>query len=303
VDEAAHAVEVSVVIVNYNTADLLEDCLESLFRLTKGVSYEAIVVDNASSDGSAARVRGRFPQVRLIESGENLGFGRANNLGAAAARGEYLFFLNSDTVLENDATSMLRDYVEAHPGSTGVVGAYLRNGAGLESNCYGIFPSYGSYLASRLLGFMDQSRIEGTTEETERRVDAVTGADMFMRASLFRKLGGFDPRFFMYFEETELQRRVRRLGLARVIVPGPRIVHREGGSVKAKMLTRLMSETSMYKYFMKTRGPSPGLWSFFIAYTFLGLFAARRYPLADSLLYLRTALTRFSAILRGKEEA
>jgi len=126
---------------------------------------------------------------------------------------------------------------------------------------------------------------------------------MFMRASLFRRLGGFDPRFFMYFEETELQRRVRRLGLARVIVPGPRIIHREGGSVKAKMRSRLTSETSMYRYFMKTRGPSPGLWSFFLAYTFLGLFAAWRYALADNFLYVRTALTRFPAILRGKEEA
>lgn len=118
--------DVSIIIVNYNTRQLLANCLASIFKETRDVSYEVIVVDNASSDGSRDFICLLYPQVIWINSGENLGFGRANNLGVKNAKGEYLFFLNSDTILLNNAIKVFWEYVHMHANDRlGVIGGWL----------------------------------------------------------------------------------------------------------------------------------------------------------------------------------
>ena len=124
-------IDVSIIIVNFNTKTLLDHCLESIFLQTKSVEFEVIVIDNASIDGSEKLVRHKYPDVRWINSGANLGFGRANNIGADVACGKYLFLLNSDTILLNDAVSILYHYMESNmqKNKLGAIGSYL-----LDSN-------------------------------------------------------------------------------------------------------------------------------------------------------------------------
>lgn len=279
--------DVSVIIVNYNTEALLADCLESVYEHTQGVDFEVIVVDNASVDGSRDLVRNSYPAVRLLENAENAGFGRANNRGAALARGRYVLFLNSDTRLLNDALKAFFDYCEAADGTLGVVGCWLRGADGGFVNSYGVYPSYGSSIANRLeLALGIPAKPAGARQAGSAcRVACVTGADMFMRTDLFLEAGGFDEDFFMYYEETELQRRLSRAGYRHELIPAPQIVHLEEGSKKSRMRSRVMMERSMYRYFYKTRGLSPAYLAFIFANSVLSLVSNLRYPWRDWLVY------------------
>lgn len=294
--------DVSVIIVNYNTKYFLEACLDSIRERCHGVSYEVIVVDNASSDGSCSRVKAGYSWTRLLENEENLGFGAANNIGAREAAGKYLLFLNSDTLFLNDALKAFFDHAEAEGPKLGVLGCWLRGADRRPVNSYGIFPTYAGCAAARM-AFILPSRGCTTSEEMTRmarRVDCVTGADMFMKRELFLGMGGFDERFFMYYEETELQLRMARAGYRHAIIPEPGILHLEGRSSRGRMRSRLMMETSMYLYFAKTRGPSLGLYAFAFLHTLLSAFAIPRYTLSDNAIFYRSLRQRLPAILAGE---
>lgn len=244
--------DVSIVIVNYNTKVLLCDCLDSIFSLTKRIDFEVIVVDNASSDGSETYVRERFPSILWVNSGSNLGFGRANNLGVERAMGKYIFFLNSDTILLNDAVSLFFDYMESNreKESLGVLGAYLLDKNGNVNISCGYFPTPISefvYLWRKLC----RKSIE--VSNTDKYVDCISGADIFIPRELFLKIGGFDPRIFMYYEETDLQYRLSKIGINRKVITGPRIIHLEGGSFKSKglSLNRFRMAQSSYNYYLR----------------------------------------------------
>lgn len=244
--------DVSIVIVNYNTKVLLCDCLDSIFSLTKRIDFEVIVVDNASSDGSETYVRERFPSILWVNSGSNLGFGRANNLGVERAMGKYIFFLNSDTILLNDAVSLFFDHMESNreKESLGVLGAYLLDKNGNVNISFGYFPTPISefvYLWRKLW----RKSIE--VSNTDKYVDCISGADIFIPRELFLKIGGFDPRIFMYYEETDLQYRLSEIGINRKVITGPRIIHLEGGSFKSKglSLNRFRMAQSSYNYYLR----------------------------------------------------
>lgn len=244
--------DVSIIIVNYNTKKLLCGCLESIFTHTKRINYEVVIVDNASSDGSEKYVKELFPSVRWINSGSNLGFGRANNLGAECANGKYLMFLNSDTILLNDAVSLLFDYMETNmaKNNLGAVGAYLLDRNGNVNISFSNFPTPKSEF-SYLWRKFSHKHIE--TSNSDKYVDCISGADLFISRELFLKVGGFDAKIFMYYEETDLQYRLSKMGLKRRIISGPLIVHLEGGSFKSKGLSFnrfKMSQTS-YNYYLK----------------------------------------------------
>ena len=122
--------DVSIIIINYNTRQMLANCLNSLYEFTKEIQFEVIVVDNASKDGSEQYICSKFPQVKWVNSGGNVGFGRANNLGIKYAKGKYLFLLNSDTLLLNNATKAFYNYAESHIGERiGVLGCWLYDNA------------------------------------------------------------------------------------------------------------------------------------------------------------------------------
>ena len=250
---------VSVVIVNYNTRDLLRDCLLSVRRQTKGVDIEIVVVDNASVDGSCEMLAQEFPEVCLVASPENLGFGRANNLGVEETSGEYVFFLNSDTLLVNDAVTVLCDFMRNNP-RMGICGGVLYD-LDMRPNLSVVDPpsewdEYRRMLPRCLRGKEGvDDGYHGLTEPEE--VECVTGADLMMRRDVFYQAGGFDPDFFLYAEEVELTHRVKRLGYSVFIVPRARIIHLEGKSAKSPVDNQRVYEEkwfSKWLYFWKVYG-------------------------------------------------
>ncbi|WP_297062973.1 glycosyltransferase family 2 protein [uncultured Duncaniella sp.] len=230
--------DVSIVIVNYNTKLLLKDCLDSIQSKTLGCHYEIIVVDNASKDDSVDMVKCEYPNVILIESNENLGFGRANNLGTKQAKGKYLFYLNSDTVLLNDAVSEFFRFAESAEEKLGALGCILTGPDGNTCHSYGkmITPGYELKTAiARYLRFLKPRWL--TMPDKVKKplsVDYITGADLFVPREVFEKTRGFDPDYFMYCEEVDWQKRMDNLNLKRFIIPGPEIIHLEGGSDTTK---------------------------------------------------------------------
>ncbi len=232
--------DVSVIIVNYNTLQLTKECIDSIFLKTEGVDFEVILVDNASSDGSQEFFR-EDKRIRFIESDSNLGFGKANNLGYKYAIGKYIFLLNSDTILLNNSVKIFFDYAERMNKNVVSLGALLLNVDGNFVHSYARFPSvlritlqllnqYTSFLGCDLSGYNP----EVTEEDLPLKVDYVTGADLFIRRSVIEKLGLFNPAFFMYFEETEMQYRYRKYGYYSEIISGPKIIHYNGSGRKKK---------------------------------------------------------------------
>ena len=227
--------DVSVIIVNYNTCRMTADCIESVRQKTSGISYEIILVDNGSTDGSKEFFE-EFEGIKYIYSDENLGFGRANNLGAKQASGDYLFLLNSDTLLINNAIKILYDYINTHQ-SVGVVGGNL---VGLDSteriSFERVFPGIYHTLNQYSKGVLNRLRFGKDVHYNHLvkplKVAYISGADLMIRKSLFENIGGFDPVFFMYYEETELCYRVQSNHCHVVSVPDAMIVHMEGGTVE-----------------------------------------------------------------------
>lgn len=226
--------DVSIIIVNYNTIELLKNCLSSIKNSISGISYEVIVVDNASIDNSVRILTELFPDVFVIESKENLGFGRANNLGSKHAKGKYLFYLNSDTILLNDAVSEFFRFAESSDEKIGALGCILTGPDGKTCHSYGkmITPSYElKNEIARYLRFLKPRWLTMPDKvKNPLSVDYITGADLFVPREVFEKTGGFDPDYFMYCEEVDWQKRMDKLNLKRFIIPGPEIIHLEGGS-------------------------------------------------------------------------
>lgn len=238
--------DVSVIIVNYNTKQLLKDCLTSIYEKTDGIGFEVIVSDNGSQDGSAEMCRECFPQVRLIENNANLGFGAANNRGLAVATGKYVFYLNSDTVLLNNAIKIFFDYFESHANENlGAIGCNLKNVNGEYVHSYGEIVPLKKQLGSLfhtllgitkdtllyvISGFKKQELvIDHSANFFIGTVPFVTGADLFVRNDVYAK---FDEFFFLYKEEDDLQMQMHKVSLESRLIAGPEIIHLEGGSAK-----------------------------------------------------------------------
>lgn len=230
--------EVSVIIVNWNTRDLTLECLRSLYRETQSVSFEVILVDNGSVDGSAAAIAAEFPQVSLIAETDNHGFAKANNIAAAQARGRYLLLLNSDTVVLGGAVDKLIQFARSRPqariwgGRTVFADGTLNPGSAWgrltvwSAVCFALglvraFPN------SRLF---NPEGLGGWQRDTIRDVDIVSGCFFLIEAALWQELGGFDSRFFMYGEEADLCARARGLGARPATTPDATIVHYGGAS-------------------------------------------------------------------------
>lgn len=234
---AGSSPDVSVIFVSYNTRQLTLQAIQSVFdSLADSAAFglEVIVVDNASHDGSASAVREQFPTVKVIEAGGNVGFGRGNNLGAEAATGAALLLLNTDTVVQPGAIQAMAATF-GQQAQCGVVGALLLNHDGSYQDCILNYPTawrtFCDYFwLSRfsrwlpfLSGFFAPKPKHGFGEL--HSVQAVHGAALMIPRSLFRDIGGFDPAFFMYFEECDLCKRVADRGLQVVHQPEARVVH------------------------------------------------------------------------------
>ena len=235
--------DVSIIIVSYNTCDLTLQCLNSIYKETHDVTFEIIVVDNASTDCSVDSIRSLYPSVIVIASAENLGFGRANNLGAQQAKGKYLFLLNSDTLLLDNVVYSLFEYMESLPISTKIAccGTSLLDHDKRPVISGGNFPSLLQDFSD--LGFrylyprFYRSRLAvGKTFDGENaiEVDYISGADVFVNRMIFNRLQGFDEDYFMYYEDTDFFLRLRESGYKALILPFLHILHLEAASFKGK---------------------------------------------------------------------
>ena len=263
--------DVSVIVVNYNTKLLTEQCLNSIFEKTSNIEFEVILVDNGSIDGSC-ELFSRDSRITYIYNKENLGFGRANNLGASYAKGEYLFFLNSDTYLRNNAIFLLWQQMHALSDSERVAcaGCMLLSPEGEIVHSYAKFPSpIRSVLEATLYPVLWKLHLlqelpSSSNYQYEQKegacfdVDYITGADLMISRKAWDEFGLFDSAFFMYYEETELQYRFMRHSLRRIICRGPEIVHLEGKSDKRQSPDRAtMVIRSMFLYYQKTTSRLP----------------------------------------------
>ena len=265
------SLNVSVVIVSFNTCNLLRDCLKSIYENTSGVLFEVIVSDNGSVDGSVEMVKKEFPQVVLVENNANLGFGTANNRGLDVAKGEFVFYLNSDTLLLNNAIKIFYDYWKSHENETlGALGCNLVDADGVLTESYGKFPESKILLKKmvrHLLAFYvkcvlkllgcDISGIRPVPvyECYIGDVDYVVGADLFVKNSPYAR---FDENFFLYYEETDMQLRMKNDGLRRSLIEGPSVMHLvRGGKNKMDDVLRygsfsiIQSEISKVRYTKK----------------------------------------------------
>ena len=265
---------VSVIIVNFNTSVLLKNCLNSLYKSCRNFCFEVIVVDNSSTDDSIEMLHNNFPAVKVVEAGENLGFGRANNLGAKHAIGKYLFLLNSDTIVHNDVLSIFYNYMELHQDEKiGALGCWLKDEENMLNVSFGFFPSIGSELRYTLEKIKEKTIGEKQliVKTDSRDVDYVTGADLFLPSDVFMMMGGFDPAFFMYYEETDLQYRMMKDGYKRRIIDGPEITHLDGGSFENVGLTpkRIVMNRKSCNYYAQKNFKAV-YWLFFRIFVIIG---------------------------------
>ncbi len=274
--------QVSIIIVNYNTKDFLYNCLKSVYEQTNDLEYEVIVSDNGSTDGSLQMLSEQFPAVKVVANNQNLGFGAANNRALDIAQGKYIFYLNSDTLLLNNAAKMFFDYFESHDdGNLGAIGANLLDNENHVIHSSGTFAGYklsfkqllkmsfSNFILSCFYIFhISTARFvrSDRTDFFEGKVDYITGADLFLKNN---KSARFDEKFFLYFEEADLQRQLQKANKDRILIDGPKIIHLCGGSVdsdysikRKASFSRIQFELSRVRFLKKYNNNSFAL--FFI---------------------------------------
>ncbi|MGD0892944.1 MAG: glycosyltransferase family 2 protein [Terracidiphilus sp.] len=250
-ESASSKFDVSVVIVSFNTRDVLRECLLSVYREVGLLHVQVIVVDNASTDGSPAMIKQDFPEVVLILSEVNLGFGRANNLGFQSALGRYIVILNSDAFLTEGSLERAVAHMDANP-KAGLGGGRLIGRDGSWQPSARMFPSvFGDLIVlSGLAARFPQSRFFGRADRTwanqmeAAAVDWVPGAFSIIRAEVLAAAGPFDPRFFLYSEEVDLCKRIKQKGYEIWYWPDIAVVHIGGESSRQIRLLELSTSGS-----------------------------------------------------------
>jgi len=238
--------KLSVIIVNYNVKYFLEVCLHSVLRAIKGIDAEIIVVDNNSKDDSCRMVKEKYPSVILIENKENTGFSRANNQAVAIARGEYLLFLNPDTVMPEDFFSKSLAYMDAHP-EAGALGPKLIDGKGqfapdakksFPSITVALFKTTGINKLFPKSPYFNKYYAVHIGENETAPVEVLSGCCMLVRTKVIKEIGGaFDEDYFMYCEDVDLCYRIQKAGYKNIYFPEAILIHYKGESTRKMTLT------------------------------------------------------------------
>jgi len=255
--------DLSIIIVNWKSGAYVRRCLASIFACAEGPSFEVIVVDNASYDDCGAIVAREFPRVKFVQSDENIGFGRANNLGFGHSRGRVLLFLNPDTEIAGPAVRILFEHLERLPRA-GAVGCRLLNpDRSVQTSCVQSFPTIlNQMLDSEFLRrLFPRSALWGiaplyATGTGPAEVEAIEGACIMMRRDVFESIGMFSPDYFMYTEDIDLCYKARRGKCENYYVPQASIVHFGDGSVRSAKtnFAVVMAVESLWRFFKKYRG-------------------------------------------------
>jgi N-acetylglucosaminyl-diphospho-decaprenol L-rhamnosyltransferase len=283
----------SIIIVNWNSTDYLRGCLASIYRETKGITIEVVVVDNASRDDSCARlIRGEFPSVVLRCSNTNLGFAQGSNLGYELSSGEILLFLNPDTEIQSDVFARMVKELESVP-CTGAIGCRLLNSDGsLQTSCIQSYPTILNQLLDSevLRNRFPTSRLWGMQPLFARAVnracvDVVSGACLMVKREVFAKVGKFDDSYFMYVEDIDLCRRITGAGYTIHYMNDCEVIHHGGKSsaVQGRHFANLSQQKAILQFFSATQGH----WYSFLYRVGVALAAAIRLMIIVALLPFR----------------
>lgn len=250
---------ISIIIINFNTPDLVEQAVSSVYQFIRDIPFEIIVIDNASSKGSIEKALINFPEVTLVKTKENIGFGRANNLGFEHAKGNFIFLLNSDAYLiDSTSVPLMITYLNQHD-KVGIVGPNFIKADGSQNY------AYGSLLEKRKIwsdiGFNKLSKEEWSRYATFKVCDVegpqevgyLAAAGIIIKKSVVDELGLFDPHIFLYYEDMELGWRYAQHDYGSVLLPGATIVHLgggSGGSISKKLQEKIAASK---KYYIKKR--------------------------------------------------
>jgi len=232
--------DLSIIIVNYNVKEFLQNLIHSIYQAVKNITYEIIIVDNASEDGSIEFLKEKFSDVKLIENKKNLGFSKANNIGLKEAKGEFLLLLNPDTIVSEDTFDKMIMFFKENPGA-GLAGCKILNPDGtLQLACRRSFPGpWTSFCkVTGLSSFFPKSRLFARynltflDENQTNEVDAISGSFMMFTREVYEKVGGLDEDFFMYGEDLDLCYRIQKEGYKVFYVHSTQIIHYKGESTK-----------------------------------------------------------------------
>jgi O-antigen biosynthesis protein len=255
-------INVSVIIVNYNVKDLLEQCINSILAASKNLNAEIIVVDNNSFDGSTELLKSKFSSnssIKIIESPVNLGFAKANNLGAEEAKGEYLLILNPDTILQEDTLEKTLQFHKTNPGMGALTCKLILPSGKLDLACRRSFPTP-SVAVYRILGLsklFKKSKVFGKynltylNEDETYEVDSIVGAFMLIKKSVYASLNGFDEDYFMYGEDLDLCYRIKQAGYKNYYYHGTSIIHYKGESTKKSSISYVSNFYGAMQIFVK----------------------------------------------------
>lgn len=255
--------DLSIIIVNWNSKEYLRNCINSVLFWTSGINYEIVVVDGASFDGCGEMLQHHFPQVRFIQSQKNVGFAKANNIAFRKSRGRYILFLNPDTELIAPAVNSLFDYIQKAPNA-GAIGCKLLNAdKTVQTSCLQAFPTIlNQFLDSELLRALwptsflwGNAALFGTRTGPEE-VEGISGACILVKRSLFEEVGLFSEDYFMYAEDLDLCYKIKRAGYRNYYIPDVSIIHFGGGSSEKSPsdFSVVMMRESMWEMMRKTRG-------------------------------------------------
>jgi GT2 family glycosyltransferase len=248
--------DLSVIIVNWNTRDLLRNCLNSVYRIAPDLTFEVIVVDNASRDGSVEMIREEFPDVSVMVNMENSGFGAANNQALAVMKGRYALLLNTDAILTEKSAPELFHFMENHPDAAMACGQLL-NEDGSKQNSIANFPTLLTLLANvSLLEYLFPRHFPSKRYEHREpvRVDSGVGACLIIRKKAMDVVGMFDERYFFFFEETDWAYRMHKAGWKVYHVPAALVYHLQGQSIGGNIRSRIEFYRSRYQFFRKWKG-------------------------------------------------
>lgn len=258
------SMNLSIICVNWNSVDYLRECLASIYENTHGLSYEILVVDNASPEGGVEALKSQFPEITLVKSGKNLGFAGANNIGFKQSNGEYVLFLNPDTRLVGPTVNVLVDRIRDLPDA-GIVGCKMLNtDLSVQITSIQKFPTIlnqivnAEYLQLRWPGCPLWDIGPLFHDQTEPiKVEVIPGACMLLRRSVFENVGMFSEDYFMYAEDLDLNYKLKQAGYTNYYIGEASIVHHGGRSSsqqKVNQWATMMKYRAMTRYYRKTRG-------------------------------------------------
>lgn len=266
--------DLSIIIVNWNSKDYLRRCIDSIFANTHDIEFEIIVIDNASFDGCEAMLRIHYPQVRFIQGMENRGFARANNAAFVRSAGRNLLFLNPDTEITDNAVAKLHGSLRSLPSAAVVGPRLLNDDRSIQASCIQAFPTLTNQVfdSNALRALFPTADLWGTkplfgNSEGPSEVDAVSGASLMITRSAFERVGMFTEDFFMYSEDIDLCFKIAEQGLKTYYVPSAVVVHYGGASASQNRIdsfSNVMLLESRWRFFRRTR-PAWYCWAYRMA--------------------------------------